>query len=220
MEIEANRAAAEELFKRLAAKHNFDLIDQPELGAMRTARWVFMAGSVDSLFASHGRISDLTLVTRPQPDAKGIGGDFMLAALIESGKPVIVLPQSPANSLGKRILIAWNQSVEAARAVTASLPLLQQAESVYIVSAGPESKRGPKAASLASHLNYWNVNAVCRRTKGRDAAQGILDVFHKEGADLLVMGAYSRGRIRETVFGGVTEDLLMGSPLPVFALHS
>ena len=144
----------------------------------------------------------------------------MLAALLRTGKPVIVLPQTPVASMGKRTLIAWNQSVEAARAVTASLPLLQTAESVCIVHSGSESRAGPKATALANYLKYWGVKTSRIGTKGHDAAEEILKVYRSEGSDLIIMGSYSRARFRELVFGGVTEDLLFRTPQPVFALHS
>jgi len=144
----------------------------------------------------------------------------MLAALLQTGKPVIVLPQTSVPSMGKRIVIAWNQSVEAARAVSASLPLLQMAESVCIVHSGSESRAGPKATALANYLKYWGVKTSRIGTEGRDASEEILNVYRSEGSDLIVMGAYSRPRFREFVFGGVTEDLLFHSSEPVFALHS
>jgi nucleotide-binding universal stress UspA family protein len=220
MEIKAKHEAAETLFTKKAADQGFQLVDKASLGATRTAKWVYMAGSLDTLFSSIGRTADVSVVSRPTKTAKGPGSDFMLAALLETGKPIIVLPKTPAESLGRRVLIAWNQGVEAARAVAAALPLLQQAESVHIVSSGSESRPGAKAAVLVEYLKYWGVKATHNRTKGRDPAVEIMDAFRNQGSDLIVMGAYSRGRVRETVFGGVTEDLLFGSPLPVFALHS
>jgi nucleotide-binding universal stress UspA family protein len=219
-QVEARSEAAEALFKGHAAASRFELVDQPALNAQRTARWAPMIGTLERLFATIGPISDVSVVSRPEASSAGPGADFMLAALVETGKPVIVLPQQPAESLGRRVLIAWNQSIEAARAVAAALPVLQRAESVQIVSAGPGSQSRASGAAVVDYLRYWGVTAVCRRTKGRDAAVEILDFFRNEGSDLLVMGAYSHGRVRELVFGGVTQDLLFDAPLPVLALHS
>jgi len=219
-QVELNRAAAAKLFSAHVGRAGFKAVKQASLGATRAAQWIEMVGSLDRLFAIVGPTSDVCIVSRPKAAAKGPGADFMLAALLESGKPVIVLPQTPIKSFGKRIVIAWNQSVEAARAVSASLPLLQQAEAVQIVSAGPESRAGPKSTALANYLKYWGVNAKRTKTKGRDVAAEVAEVFRKSGADLIVMGAYSRGRFRERVFGGVTEDLLFRTGPPIFTLHS
>jgi nucleotide-binding universal stress UspA family protein len=143
-----------------------------------------------------------------------------MSALLGTGKPVIVLPQTPIHSLGKRIVIAWNQSVEAARALSASIPLLQKAEAIKIVSCGSESRAGPKAMAVVNYLKYWGVKATRTQTKGGDASAEIFDVYREEEADLIVMGAYSRSRLRERVFGGVTEDLLFRSGPPIFTLHT
>jgi nucleotide-binding universal stress UspA family protein len=213
-------AAAEQLFKRHVQESGFKLLKQPTLGVTRAAQWIEMVGSLGKLFSIVGPIADLSIVSRPRRSAKGPGSDFLLAALLDTGKPVIVLPQTPITSIGKRILIAWNQSVEAARALSASLPLLQQAEAVQIVSAGSEFRAGPKSKAVVDYLKYWGIKATRTRTKGQDAAVEIFDVYRNEGADLIVMGAYSRTRFRERVFGGVTEDLLFRTAPPIFALHS
>lgn len=211
---------AEKLFKRLAAESDFKLVKNPTLGASHVAQWQEMVGSLDKLFSIIGPTTDASIVSRPKKSAKGPGAEFMLAALVDTGKPIIVLPQAPITSIGKRVVIAWNQSIEAARAVTAALPILQQAESVHIVTSGSESRAGPKAAALVNYLKYWGVKAARQRTEGHDAAAEILEVYRGNGSDLIVMGAYSRSRFREKVFGGVTEDLLFRSGEPVFALHS
>jgi nucleotide-binding universal stress UspA family protein len=219
-EIELKSKDAEKLFKRLAAEYEFKQVKQPTLGAERVAEWHEMVGSLDRLFSIIGPTTDVSIVSRPKKTAAGPGAEFLLAALLDTGKPVIVLPQAPITSLGKRVVIAWNQSIEAARAVTAAMPILQQAEAVEIVSSGAESRTGPKAAALVNYLKYWNVKASRTRTKGRDAATEILDTVRRTESDLIVMGAYSRGRFRQKVFGGVTEDILFRSGEPVFSLHS
>ncbi len=219
-EIDLRRRAAERLFVQRAEQHEFKLVKRPRLGAEHVAQWVEMIGSLDRLFSIVGPTTDASIVSRPMENAKGPGADFMLAALLETGKPVFVLPQSPISSLGKRITIAWNQSVQAARAVTAALPLLQQAEAVNIVVAGPESRTGPKATALVNYLRFWGVKAERIKTRGQDPGDEILRSYRSAGSDLIVMGAYSRGRFRERIFGGVTEDLLFRSGEPVFCLHS
>jgi nucleotide-binding universal stress UspA family protein len=219
-EVALKSKDAEKLFRRLAIENEFKLVKQPTLGAERVAQWHEMVGSLDRLFSIVGPTTDVSIVSRPKKTSRGPGADFLLAALLDTGKPVIVLPQAPITSLGKRVVIAWNQSIEAARAVSAALPILQQAEAVEIVSSGPESRTGPKATALVNYLKYWSVRATRTRAKGRDAAAEILESYRSSGSDLIVMGAYSKGRFRQKVFGGVTEDILFRSGEPVFSLHS
>ena len=120
---------------------------------------------------------------------------------------------------GKRILVAWNQSADAAAAVTAALPLLMRAERVVVVSAGRENRLGPTSAHVARYLAHWGVTVECKRTQGRQVEREILRTCRAVESDLLVMGAYSRSRLRQLVLGGVTEHMLFKSDLPVFLLH-
>jgi nucleotide-binding universal stress UspA family protein len=219
-QIDLKSKAARELFLSQATAAGFKTVKHPTLGAARVAQWVEMVGSLDKLFGIAGPTSDVCVVSRPKQTSKGPGSDFMLAALLETGKPVLVLPQTPVPTIGKHIMIAWNQSVEAARAVSASMPLLQLAEAVHIVTGGSESRPGPKSTALVNYLKYWGVKASRKRTKGADVSAEIFDEYRKSGSDLIVMGAYSRGRFRERVFGGVTEDLLFRSAPPILTLHS
>lgn len=219
-QIDLKSKAARELFLSQASEAGFKTVKHPALGATRVAQWVEMVGSLDKLFSIVGPMSDVCVVSRPKQTSKGPGSDFMLAALLETGKPVIVLPQTHVTTFGTRILIAWNQSIEAARAVSASMPLLQFAEAVHIVTGGSESRTGPKSTALVNYLKYWGVKASRTRTRGIDVSAELFDEYRKSGSDLIVMGAYSRGRFRERVFGGVTEDLLFRSSPPIFTLHS
>lgn len=143
-----------------------------------------------------------------------------METLLYSGKPVLILPQAPVSSVGKRLLVAWNESVEAACAVAAARPLLTRAESVHICSCGPENRLGPKSASLAQYLTFWSVKCTRSVTKGLDIPKEIEEACKKADSDLIVMGAYSRSRMRELVFGGVTQHMLFHTTSPVFALHS
>jgi nucleotide-binding universal stress UspA family protein len=132
---------------------------------------------------------------------------------------VLVVPQRRLGKLARRVVIAWNQSAEAAAAATAAIPLLQRAERVVVASAGPENRPGPRSSQLAQYLATFDIEAECVRTRGRDVEGEIQNVYREAGADLLVMGAYSRSRLREIIFGGVTEHMLFATNLSVFMLH-
>jgi nucleotide-binding universal stress UspA family protein len=211
---------AEVLFSKSAKQHGFDVVKRARLGMTRGAIWSEMVGSLDKLFPIIGPVADMSIVSRPKSGARGLGSDFVLSALLQSGKPVLVLPQSRVKSLGKRVLIAWNQSTEAARAVTAALPILARADAVHICSCGPETRNGPKSSFLAQYLRFWGIKTTRSTTGGRNAEQELAAAYEETGCDLIVMGAYSRSRMREVVFGGVTQHLLFETNVPVLALHS
>jgi hypothetical protein len=132
----------------------------------------------------------------------------------------LVLPQSSTSSIGKRISIAWNQSPEATQAVAAAMPLLRLADQVTIITCGPEGGAGPKSAQLVSYLSFWGVKAKRVKSEGRDDAKAILKAYQDTDSDLLVMGAYSRSRLRQSIFGGVTEFMLYQANIPILMLHS
>ncbi len=213
-----NAAPARELFAGVAESHDYKIIKRPH--STPGAVWQESVGSPDKLLSIMGPVSDLIVVSRP-PDKRGkIARLFMLAALRNSSRPVLVLPQSGDAIIGKRISIAWNQSAEAAQAVAAAMPLLQLAEQVNIITCGSENEVGPKSTHLVTYLRYWGVKAGRIRTRGNDHAKAILKAHKETNSDLLVMGAYSRSRLSQRIFGGVTEYMLYEADIPVLMLHT
>ncbi len=212
--------AAEKSFETAANNHGFELRKRAGVGASRTAQWFELTGDLDKLFPIVGPVADLSVVPRPKISGGGRGNEFMLSAVLHSGKSVLVIPQKPAPVVGRRVVIAWDQSVDAARSVTAAMPILQQADEVTICSCGPENQPGPKSTSLAQYLACHGVKAQRKKTKGRDIPAELEAVSKTQRSDLLVAGAYSRSRLSEIWFGGVTEYLLFKTQRAVFAYHS
>ncbi len=216
---EFNCRAARALFRRSATVAGFRLAKRPALGQTSLALWHEQVGRPDRIMAIHGPTSDLSVVSRPKPKSSGAAKDFLLATLFSSARPMLVLPQRRIAALGTRILIAWNGEREAALAVSAALPMLQKAHQVTIVVCSAEDRPGPKAAQLRDYLTHWGVSAKTLHTRGRDVDGEIAGAFRDTGANLLVMGAYSRQRVRERIFGGVTETMLFRSTLSVLMYH-
>ena len=204
---EAARSRGYAVTRRFAARHR------------QRAVWQELVGSPARALGIAGPVADFSVVSRPKPQGGGRAREFLLAALLDTGRPVLVLPQRRLRPLAQRVVIAWNQSPEAAAAVTAALPLLKRAERVVIVSAGPENRAGPKSSQLSQYLATFDVKSERIRTRGREVELEIHEVYRDVRADLLVMGAYSRSRLREILFGGVTEHMLFTTNVPVFLLH-
>jgi len=211
-------SAARGLFAKVADVHGYELLRNPRVkpGAI----WMEKTGSPQKVIGIMGPVADLLVVSRPSGTGGTLARQFLSASLLRSSRPVLVLPQTKKRTVGKRICIAWNQSVEAARAVAAAMPLLAQAEGVTIVSCGPETRVGPKSRQLAAYLKYWGIKATHIATKGRDKPKEILSAFNSTKSDLLLMGAYSRNRMSQLVFGGVTEFMLNKASIPVLMLHT
>lgn len=210
--------AAKSLFAKVAASNDYALIKSPR--TTPGAVWLEKVGSPDKVLSIQGPVSDLVIVSRPASKGSKVAKMFLLAALMNSSRPVLILPQKGKPSMGRHISIAWNQSAEAARAVAAAMPLLQLADQVNIITCGPETGLGPKSTQLANYLRFWGVNSKRIRASGKDDAKALIKSYKDTHSDLLVMGAYSRSRLRQRVFGGVTDHMLNRANIPVLMLHS
>ncbi len=143
---------------------------------------------------------------------------------LEGGRPVLLMPRDrQIDSLGKRVLVAWNGSREAARAAFDALPLLKAAESVSVLAIC-ESLEGRLAASakdVTAALQRHGVKAELANvigTKKPDGEELLAHVADRD-CDLLVMGFYGHSRLREMVWGGATRHILKVMSVPVFTAH-
>lgn len=211
--------SAQALFTRMSEKYGYVLSKRAKPGKAAVAIWTEIVGSPARVMSIMGPLSDLIVVSRPKQRSAGRACAFMLGALLHSSRPVLILPQKAVNKPAQRIVVAWNQSADAAAAVRAAMPLLQQAEQVTLFSSGAETLPGPKSSAAVDYLLHWGVKAERKSGRGRNPAQEIEAVVKASKAHLLVMGAYSRSRLRELVFGGVTEHMLYKTDLPVLMLH-
>ena len=218
-ELERRSSRANALFARMAVAHEFNVTKSIRHGGRRHAVWQEKVGSPDRLIPIIGPVSDLLVVSRPRKTGR-VARLFLLEAIMDSGRPVLVVPQDRRAPIGHRVLVAWNQSHEAMQAVVASLPILAAAEAVNIAVVGMEDSSGPKAGQLVAYLKAWGVRAEVVRRRDRNVTKALTSVYASTGSDLLVAGAYSRSRLREKIFGGVTEYLLHDADMPVLLHHA
>ena len=184
--------------------------------------WTEAEGRPDLVVARRGRLADLIVLCRPAgEDNATVATETLEAALLESGRPILVAAAAPGKTLGNRIVIAWNGGAEASRAVAASLPLLTAANAVTAISIGEPAAPEADGAGLIDYLAWHGVAArlVSREKSNTPVGEALLAAAESENADLMVMGAYTRSRLRELVFGGVTRDILGAAGLPVLMAH-
>jgi len=143
--------------------------------------------------------------------------------LLNCGRPVLLVPRTGRfPTIGKRVMVAWNGSVEAAKAVTAALPLLRGAEQVTLAVLGnsADTLGESPGADIALYLARHGVNVeVLRRPEAADPGKAILSLAADFNVDLLVMGAYGHSRFREMMLGGATRTILATATLPVLMAH-
>jgi len=180
-----------------------------------------VVGQEEEVVAWRGRLSDLVIVGRP---TEGLEAGTLLtlnAALMESGKPLLLAPPTAPASIGRRIAVAWNGSAEAGRAVAFALPLLQRAESVTILTLTEDSRTvSAPAGELAAYLAWHGITAQAQVIHaGSNAGSVLLEQCTALNADLLVMGAYTHSRLRQLILGGVTRHVLGHAQLPCLLCH-
>lgn len=213
----ARARAVRALFDRFMATHAIRL-GEPAPGAQEpTASFAVITGREEDLVAQQARLADLTVVQHLQSADDVSSSDALHAVLFDSGRPVLIAPHTPPQTVGRRICLAWNGTAESASAVLAALPWLLRAEAVRILSADEYQRRGPAAPDLADYLALHGVTAEVSpfRSVDRDVGAGLLHAAGEFGADLLAMGAYSHSRLRQLILGGVTRHVLENATLPV-----
>lgn len=187
------------------------------------AEWWLRAGGGVAEVCRAARFANLTVVGIPEDGDEELSGDALVHELVlTSGRPVLVVPDPPPDGLGRRVVVAWNGTREASRAVEDALPVLRMAEAVTVLSVLPRAADGGDGAGeLCRHLVRNHVRAVARTVHSSDSEAGgvLLAECAGAGADLLVMGAYGRSRLREVVLGGATRHVLRQARLPVLMAH-
>lgn len=174
-------------------------------------------------FARQALYADLMILGQPDPDDPSAGelpADFVSTTLLESGRPALVLPCTGASApAGGVVLVAWKETREAARALSAALPWLQRSKQVHAVCFGEGS--GSALRSLQSYLQSHGVGITAHAGGIEDGEVGnrLLSLATDVDADLLVMGCYGHGRAREWVLGGATRTVLKTMTLPVLMAH-
>lgn len=188
--------------------------------------WRLVEGPPAATVALHARYADLCVVGQPDPDDPQDADAVTVTTVMTSGRPVLAVPfAGEFPTVGEHVLVAWNASREAARAVNDALPLLIGAKHVTVLAINPQRGLGGHgdvpAADIALHLARHGLKAEAAHTVAKDIADGeaLLSYAADIGADLIVAGAYGHSRARELVFGGVTRTLIAEMTAPVLFSH-
>ncbi len=208
------------LFGQLAGTFGATLTAEPVAQGF-SAGFVRRVGHEDDLMAERGRLADLIVASKPKSKEEPGHSPLLEAALRETGRPVLVVPGPMEENFGRVVAIAWNGSMEGARAVTFALPILERAARVVILSVADEASFGPGAADAAAYLAWHGITATVVQSVAKAPSPGrvLLHSAAEQGADLMVMGAYTRSRMRRLIFGGVTADVLFHTTIPVLMAH-
>jgi nucleotide-binding universal stress UspA family protein len=214
-EIARQAAELRQLFEEVAGRAGAVLQAAPGDLGRPSASFEQITAFEGQAVAAWGRLFDLIVLARR--GARGGAHDTVQAALLETGRPVLLVPPQPMATIGRTVLVAWNGSPQAARALAGAMPFLASAAAVTIIAVSDAPPIRPAAEDLARMLAWHGITASHRQLP--QAGKRVRDLLLLEaqamGADLLVQGAYSHSRMRQIVFGGVTEHMLDHAELPV-----
>ena len=176
--------------------------------------------------AMQSRYADVVVVSQDDRSDPAAHLSLRLAeyVMLNSARPVLVVPYAGSfETLGDNVLVAWDASMEATRAVTSAIPLLKRARHVTIAVFNPDpfDEHGEQpGADIALYLARHGVNIeVSLQQTGIDVGNAMLSMAAERNYDLIVMGGYGHARLREVLLGGVTETLMRTMTVPVLISH-
>ncbi|MES2537575.1 MAG: universal stress protein [Pseudomonadota bacterium] len=178
-------------------------------------------------FSELARCSDLVVLGQNDPNdpAIGVGPGFPDYVVLHCARPVLVVPYSGQfDRLAEHVLIAWNGSVEAARAVTQAMPMMRRAQRVEVVifrrSSQPALPGQQAGEDIRRFLARHGIDAqVMEAAIEEDAGHALLHLARDRAATLMVAGCYGHSRFRELLLGGVSRTLLRSMTVPVLMSH-
>ena len=181
-------------------------------------------GGVGEQFSRIARRFDLSIVGQVEPDSSAIEEIIAESALFESGRPVIIVPYIQKAPLKlDNVMVCWDGSRAAARAIADAMPLLSKAGRVEVVIVANERGKQDEiaGADMAAHLARHGLNVDVRRTAlgDVDVADILLSHAADAGSDFIVMGGYGHSRLREFILGGVTRSIFRSMTAPVLMSH-
>jgi len=183
-------------------------------------------GTIATLAARFARYADLTLVTPRCPGFEAMQSCVVDGALFESGRPVLLLPEAEVSfPRVTRVMIAWDASVQASKAVRDAIGLMQAAAEVHVVLIDPVPSfdgHGPEpGADLAAYLGRHGIGTVVHRLpkEGRETGALLIRTCADLGVDLIVMGGFGHSRLRQRIFGGTTTTMMKTLAVPVLMAH-
>jgi nucleotide-binding universal stress UspA family protein len=177
--------------------------------------------------ALHARYADLVVIGQQNSQwPSGVHKDFERSMPAAAGRPVLVVPYAfERRPVGRQVMVAWNASREAARAVNDALPFLKRASQVHVIAFDPAKGHAAHGeepgADVALYLARHGVKVTVSRygSAGVDIGSQLLSRAFDLSVDLIVMGAWGHSRLREFMLGGVTRTLFESMTVPVLMSH-
>ena len=214
----AQRAA--DAFATFCDAENIPPSPSPSVPGTMNAAFQDTCGDEIDLLIEQSRFHDLLIVDANSRSGQGLPFNELGRLITSAGRPILLAPNSPPRPI-RNVVIAWKDGPEAARAVTAAMPILEKAEKIFVVATAEDDTLEAHCENVVKQLAWHGLTAQAHSVVpgGRDAAHAVLETARAADADLLVMGAYGHNRLRETILGGFTQSIIEDASLSVFMLH-
>jgi nucleotide-binding universal stress UspA family protein len=205
------------------AQHSFD--NQARLASIRASSSLITdyISEAAQIFGQTARHYDLSVVAQSERDQDLPESLTIEAALFDSGRPVLVVPYIQKTGIKlDRIMLCWDGSRNAARAVADAMPLLKRASQIDVVTVDSKERRNSlRGAQIAEHLarHQFKVELMPLIAPHSDVTNVLLSQAAGSDTDLIVMGGYGHTRIREFILGGATKGMLGSMTVPVLMSH-
>lgn len=226
--VKASREAADEAGRRIeaalssvCARANVPIVDAPQRGQGVTLSFRQVQGNLSDQLTEAARLSDL-VVFGPLHDGDKAGlVDAFVQVLTDTDRPVLLATEHMPDGFPSRIAIGWDGKTAASQAVSAAVPYLARAQQVEVLSVQRSTANPQPTDTLREYLALHGVPCTERviLRAARSTGEALLEAAMSSGADLLVVGGYGHGRIRESLVGGVTRHVITHAKLPVFMVH-
>jgi nucleotide-binding universal stress UspA family protein len=208
-------------FRDFCARSMVEICDAPDRTKGVTACWHEEDGHALKRIMFRARHNDLIVVGRAKT-ANGLPADFLEQLLVGCGRPVLIAGSAPEPTLTGTTMVCWKETAEAARAVAAAMPFLVHAKRVVVVSIAENEENPDEALGDVARQLAWNgVRPELRTIVPDGAAIPVLlsSAAQECGADLMVLGAYGRSRMREILFGSCTQSVIRNADTSVLLMH-
>ena len=202
------------LFLEVCAKESVPVVDGMNYPGP-SASWAELQGLRSGLVARHGKVADWVVVAVP-PERRPTG--TYEAAVLETGRPLLVIPRTMERFSPDTVLVAWNGTTEASRSLAHSLPILRLARRIVVASVGHGEELQPSPQEVCEYLAAHGIGAesAVAAPGTMSSGQVLAEKIAHYGADLAVMGAYDRKRLGEQAFGSVTNHMFAHAAVPLF----
>ena len=183
-----------------------------------------LTSEVSELLVEYARLRDVTIL--PVPEGDYVEQGHAESIIFGSGRPTLLIPHARKRAGAfalDTVVVAWDFSRPASRAIADALPILEKTKRVCVVTVTNEKVIDAKrsGAELAKHLARHGINVALEAidAAGRTIGDVLKSYVNSHDADLLVMGAYGHSRIRDFILGGATKSMLSRPPFPIFLSH-